>query len=406
MKKSLLLTSAAVCLVSMSMTCEVPPEEPPTPVFSPVFSSTAQDVNDFISEGGGGDAAKLVFIDMTTEEEKLCYIDFSEGVEIHEIDAAKGAKVPVISPDGEWVVYASGEGAETGSTLKQRSSVYISRLEEGAQPVLVAKDSACEPRFEQNPPDGKQVVIYTTLAPNSGWEGFGKTIKAEVDVSGAAPVIGTREVLVATGSYAGGLSFDEKFLCGGGEDVAMLDLESGGGVPETLSYNGIQSCNASISSSRIFTNTMMYLDLQTSHPDINGGTQWLTWQVILISNIEKEVVKGFMVPQTYEFPLETEDSSLTGVKWHHPEWSNHPYFAAATINAERYFRDGSDIVNTAYQERIYLVNLKDSVYLEVLRPDTLKYLNPDAYQFGFHWPWLWVEVPNGFSEEPGWLEAD
>jgi hypothetical protein len=217
-------------------------------------------------------------------------------------------------------------------------------------------------------------------------------------------VVATPVVLCPYGGYTGGLSYDNRFLCGGGGHIAMLDLESGKTRPDTLSHNLVQSCNASISSSRIFTNTMMNLDFGSNHPAINNGKPWQTWQTILINNIQKQVVKGYVCPTVYQHPIETEPTSLSKVKWHHCEWSSHPYFAAATINAERYFKVADKYENTFYQERLYLINLRDSTYIEVVRPDTIVYDPAYSSAAGFYWPWLWVEVPAGFAEEAAWLK--
>lgn len=373
-------------------------------VFQTAFSSTTAEIREFLAKGQGGAGARLTYVDRTRKDGVLCFLDFTEKSQypaVHAIPAAKDAKVPVISPDGEWIVYAVGNGAEAGSPVGMRSSVYLVRMKEDAQPLLVAADSACEPRFVQNAA-GKLEIIYTTLAPDLAWEGIGKTMKVHVDISGPAPLIGAAQVLYADGSYTGGLSWDGRFLCGGGGHVAMLELGGAKKRPDTLSLGLIQSCNASISSSREFTNTMMYLNTSGVHPSLNGGKPWAEWQAILISNQAGKLVKGFMHPKTFGFPLETEPPSLSVSKWHHSEWSNHPYFAAATLNADRYFKTGDVYSNTGFQERVYLINLRDSAYLEVLRPDGLKYTGERSG--GFYWPWLWVEVPEGFQESGDWLK--
>lgn len=374
-------------------------------VFQPVFSSTAGEVMDFIAKGQGGARAKLVFVDRTKAAEELCFIDFSEAGApvIRRIAAAKMPEVPVISPDGNWVVYASGSGTEAGSPLTTRSSVHISRLSADAVPLLVAADSACEPRFVQNVAGGL-AIVYSTKAPNRGWEGFGRTVRVDIDISGAAPVVGASTVLSAGGSYTGGLSWDDRFLVGGGDDVAMLDRLGASGVPAILSHDSVQSCNASISSSRIFTNTMMYLNTGGSSPLIDGGKAFGEWQAILISNSDKQLVRGYSYPTAPAVPLETEPKSFSKAKWHHCEWSNHPYFAAATVNVDRYFKHGDGFANTLFQERIYLLNLRDSSYLEVLRPDKVAFGGKDVDVSGFYWPWLWVEVPAGFKESEDWLK--
>jgi hypothetical protein len=415
-KKGFLTFGLSLILFS-AMQCNQPVKPPPPPktdttnqAFTPVLSATNPQVQDFIASGNGGQHAKLVYIDKTTSEDKLCYIDFSDGSstpKIHSIAAAVKPKVPVISPDGNWVAYASGIGGEAGSSLADRSSIYLCRIEENAKPVLVAADSAGEPRFKQNV-TGKLIIIYPTLTPNWAWEGFGRTMQIDIDVSSPIPIAGTPQALFSQGSYTGGLSWDNRYLCGGGGDIAMLDFQSGVPRPDTLSYNGAQSCNASISSSRNFTNTMMFLTMGSSHPKINGGKKWSTWQVILIINGNRELCKGFVCPATFTFPIETNPASIddinSSLRWHHCEWSNHPYFATATLNVDRYFKVGADYQNTNYQERIYLINLRDSTFLEVARPDTVIYKANQNSTSGFHWPWLWVEIPAAFQESADWLK--
>jgi hypothetical protein len=376
--------------------------------FTAVPSATGSEVAAFLAAGGGGTKAKLVYIDKTGPSEMLCYVDFSESAGapvIHVIAAAKNPEVPVISPDGQWVAYASGSGTEAGSPPGSKSSVYLVRMAADAKPVLIAADSACEPRFVQHPKD-KLTVLYTTQAPDLAWEGHGRTMQVEVDVSGSAPVPGTPTALWDKGGYTGGLSYDGRYLCGGGAHVAMLDMQGGKGRPDTLSPNGVQSCNASISSSRVFTGTMMYLTKETSSPRVNGGKTFGEWQAILISDDAKGLVKGFSYPSTFQNPVETAPASLAGMKWHHCEWSNHPYFATATLNVDRFFpsASGAGYDNTAMQERIYLINLKDSTYLEVLRPETIKATGKAFDVSGLYWPWFWVDVPANFEEAGKWLD--
>jgi hypothetical protein len=373
--------------------------------FTPAFSSTHDQVLAFLATGQGGPNAKLAYIDRTKAGGELCFIDFSEKTPapaIHVIAAADKPAVPVISPDGKWIVYASGAGAEAGSPPGTRSSVYLVRMEEGAQPVLIAADSACEPRFVQNNP-GKLAVIYTTQAPDLAWEGHGRTMQVDVDVSGAAAVPGVPQALWPSGGFTGGLSWDGRFLCGGGGHVAMIDLKAVGARPDTLSFKGIQSCNASISSSRVRTDAMMYLNTEGSDPAVNGGKGWGEWQTILIGNKSTGLLKAYSHPASFANSAETEPKSFSDAKWHHSEWSNHPYFATATVNVNRFFKSGDTYENTMMQERIYLINLKDSSYLEVLRPAAMKYTGVRNDVSGFYWPWLWVEVPAAFSESADWL---
>ncbi len=379
-------------------------------IFKPVFSTSADSVKKFIAAGNGGTHAKLVYVDFTSSTRTLCYVDFSENANppiIHTIAQAKDPAVPVISPDGNWVTYASGpvEGIEAGQVAGTKSSVYVCRLEETAQPILVAADSAREPRFMQNV-SGKLTIIYPTEAPNRAWEGHGATMKVDVDISGTSPIVGQPQILCGYGGYTGGLSWDSRYLCGGGDSVAMLDLSNTAKTqPNILSWHHIQSCNASISSSRLFSNTMMYLNFGDNSTS-PFGKPYSMWQAVLISNYSGALVKGFLCPDSgkFTYSIESTPPSFQGVKWHHCEWSNHPYFAAATININRVFSVNSGYEHSQYQERIYVLNIKDSTYLEILRPDTIKYSGIPEDNSGFYWPWFWVEVPAGFSEDPSWLK--
>lgn len=373
-------------------------------VFSPVLSASTADVRAFLAKGEGGGKAKLVFVDKTSAAGELCFIDFSEtsaSPVIRRIPAAANPSVPVVSPDGNWVVYASGPGAEAGSPLAARSSVYLVRLDPAARPLRIAADSACEPRFVQDAA-GKLVILYSTLAPNFAWEGPGKTLRVEVDVSGDAPVVGVPAAF-AEGGYTGGLSHDNRYLAGGGGHVAMLDRQGAKGRPDTLSFGLIQSCNASISSSRVATDAVMYLNTSGSHARLNAGRPWGEWQAILISDSRKRLLRGYLPPAAPAVPFETDPASYASHKWHHSEWSNHPHFATATVNVDRFYKAAGGYVNSGYQERVYLLDLRDSAYLEVVRPDRVAYSGRNGDVSGFHWPWLWVEIPSGFREAAGWL---
>ena len=375
--------------------------------FNPVLSSSTQEIRDFLLRGNGSTNAKLVFVKKirakNTNFYTLLYIDFSENNDtpvVHTIAAAQGAQVPVISPDGEWAVFAKGSGiTEAGAPPVSKSSAYLCKIEENASPVLLVADSAFEPRFIQN--SDTLTVISPTKASNFAWCGIGKTMQLKINLSGSAPVFGKPEVLFSTAGFTGGLSFNGQYLCGGGGNVGMVDMTSGNSAGDTVT-DFAQACNASISSSQYFTNTVLYLTTAGSHPNINGGKMWDSWQAILINDITKNVLKGFLCPDSasVKFPIETDPPSFKNTRWHHCEWSNHPYFAVATLNVNHTF---SGPITTEYQERIYLINLKDSTYLEVLHADTIKNSGIEGDNSGYHWPWLWVEIPPSFQEDPVWL---
>jgi hypothetical protein len=234
-------------------------------------------------------------------------------------------------------------------------------------------------------------------------------------------------VVLAEAAFTGGLSYDNNFLCGGGGLVAMLDLSKGTSIADTVGpwlYNtpnslSNQACNASISSSRSTKGFMSYLDFGSfgkKNSLVNEGKAWGKWQIIFMADAQGNKGKTFVYPKTYEVPLQTygsnsapcggsspwDDSSLVGTKWHHSEWTNHPYYMTAVVATERSFCvNGSWKNNTDFEERIYTINLKDSTYLELVRPkDAPLYATS---KFATLWPTMWVEVPENFVEAEDWI---
>jgi hypothetical protein len=250
-------------------------------------------------------------------------------------------------------------------------------------------------------------IVYTTLAPNLAWNGIGKTMRIDVDIGKSPPAIIRKSVVWDKGSYAGGVSYDERYLCAGGGRTAMLDLITLTQIDSVDVFR--QACNASISSSRLFTNTVMYLTGGGQHPDVNNNQPFKTWEIIFIGNFYRKIAAWHKCPDTaaFTFPLETKIPSYYSHRWHHPEWSNHPYFAAAAIAVSRYFtEDTNSFVNTAYQERILLIKLnKPAAFLEILRIKDIAYSHRNNDDSGYYWPWLWVGIPPGFIEDPLWLES-
>jgi hypothetical protein len=373
-------------------------------------SASTQEIRDFLIKGSGTSNARMVFVNSTNGKYgQLCYLDFSEEADtpaIHKITAVTNAKVPVISPDGQWVVYDTGDGGEAGSNKSLRSSVFICKIAENATPVLVKADSASEPRFMQNVPAGKDTIIYSTLLPDFGWQDSGKTMKVGVDIVNNIPVIGTSKELWGKGGYSGGQSWNKQYLCGGGGSVAMLDVQGNGKADTITTYH--QACNVSISSSRLFNDRAMYLTTGDHDSRIGPDTTWKQWQIIFISDYAKEVVRYYRCPTMFKFDPQTPDTSdrLISFFWHHPEWSNHPYFAAATVNIDRAYYVTPTWEHTQYQERLNIINLRDSLYLEVLRPQSQVYVyNPSQYNAvsGILWPWLWVQTPDDLQEDSLWL---
>jgi hypothetical protein len=398
------------------------------------FDTKVLATNDQITQFLGTNQAKLVFInkgDSRNSSDTIEYIDFSENnatAVVRRITTAANPVAPVISPDGRWVVYASALfGGEAGSSPTQLCSIYLCELKVGATPVKLFSDSAFEPRFMMNPSGNKLTVVFPTHAPDFAWEGKARTMKIEIDTVGGVPVPGTATVLHQYGGYTGGLSYDSRFLCGGGGLAVMTDLNSGKSRPDTIGPIGYpdpakmfsgQACNASITSSRTNTNVMMFLDFGGYKviPGFNDNKPWDQWKIIFVANGNKELLRYYLAPALdsltpYEIahPTSTHylDSSYT--RWHHPEWSNHPYFAASAIYLRRLWGQGSNGIwnATEKQERIAFIDLRESNrYLQVVGPEATELSYSTAKSStGLFWPWLWVKVPSNFIETPNWISS-
>ncbi len=395
-------------------------------------SATNVQVREFL----GTQHAKVAYVNWYNGLKKLHYIDFSEGdgdPVVHRIPAAALPTAPILSPDGRWVVFASAEGTrgEHLSPVAQRSSVYICKLEEGAEPVLLVSDSAYEPRFlydgTPGKAEGKLTIVYPTLAPSGSWAGVGRTMLLDIDTTGGAVTKGTPRVLFEHGGYAGGLSTDGRYLCTGGDWAVMMDLQSNATMPDTVGhpYSG-QNCNPSITSSTVRPDVMLYLDFGgfgDTPPYVNDGNGWLKWEMIQMSASNGDWVRWYKYPtdpvHTYDYYDSTEGhvkssssrgwNTFVGARWHHEEWSNHPYYAASAVQVDRSYRleswgDNALWRTTSHQERLYLINLHSGAYLEVLRRKNMEF-NPDIdlMAAGLHWPTLWVDIPEDFQEQSDWL---
>lgn len=250
------------------------------------------------------------------------------------------------------------------------------------------------------------MVVYGTVsqAPADSYlfNGYGTTILASL-IGGSWQ----RREICPGGSYLCGLSRDRRYLAltEQKEYAFMLDLDSAGLGPLRLHDIGnvpIQVCNGSISSSNVFTNTMMYLDFGCR------SSPWGTWglhQRIFIGRADGSVMRAYNVPG-----LPPPDAAATegtgeivGIEWNYPEWSNHPYFAAVTLQFDRLWlvdTSGTGRYDHTFRnEKICLYNLRDSSYLPIISITDTTFAN----RTDLNHPWAWIQVPTGFSEDPQWL---
>lgn len=354
---------------------------------------------------------KVVFI----FDSKIHFIDFSEETpKISQIAATNGAINPVISPDGSIVAYTTGIEDDPPVNVNGNATIYTCRLEADAQPTKVV-EGGFVPRFDYSSSD--PVLIYSTCAKaptgkDYCWDGCGKVIRKNL-------ATGETSTIYDGGSYFGGLSFDGRYLATAESkpNAFMLDLQNASQGPSLLhrfkttgdAYVDLQTCNSSISSSRIFTNTMMYFDFsslayedeaESVHPILG---YWDIHQRIFIARNTGAILKIYDVPvdDIKSPPLDQKgQGEVYNVQWAHPEWSNHPYYAAAAVQVDRLWKK-TIYEHTFHSEWLYLINLKDSAYLKIAEATDTSFTSTESMR----WPWIWIETPSDFSEDPSWLES-
>ena len=179
-------------------------------------------------------------------------------------------------------------------------------------------------------------------------------------------------------------------------------------VTNADTFVSIGTCNPSRSASRIFTNTMLYYDFSSAamtaakchHPLL--GT-WGMHQLLFISRYDAEDLRVYNTPADRSIvPLATANGlgEAVGKEWSNPEWSNHPYYAVSSLLVDRLWNVSGTWDHTYNSESIYLVNLKDSLYVKLVESTDTSYTSAVSFAN----PFVWVEVPAGFQEDTAWLK--
>ncbi|MBD3419803.1 MAG: hypothetical protein GF398_06785 [Chitinivibrionales bacterium] len=382
----------------------------------------------------GTQNVKVVF----TSEGSLYYVDYSESnnPSVHEIIAESEAAIPVISPDGNWITYATGTSADANTNSP--STAWLVEMKESATPIQVSDDDkGFVPRFVQDQIN-TPTVLYSTCGTNPGseiWNGCGKMYKRAY--SGGS--FGNPVPVYEGGSYHGGLSYDNRYMCAAENDLNgfILDLENASSGPSkvhtievTKNADGsdtvwsMQTCNPSISASEIFTDAILYLDMggssiasscKCTHAQLGSG-QWNFHGRMFISRSDGKVYK-FIDPIHSDYDIvasidikdgKEPGASITELQWEHCEWTNHPYFAASAMKVKRRWYDPSKSgpikwIDRNLGEEIYLVNLKEDKKLKIMEVDDKSSQSLDHH---FQFVWIWVEKPQNFDEDENWLKND
>lgn len=371
-------------------------------------TATKEQIVQFLGTYGNGNL-KLVFTGgKQGVNRKLYTLDYTSvatgAPPIVEMTNTTDGILASISPDGQWIVYASGPRYDSDDLP---STTKLIQFGAASVPVTVKDSTAYEPRFVPNV--DQMTVIYTTTDGANVFDGQGQTLK--MACPGGTPS-GLEEVVYAGGSWIGGLNWDHTFLCTGYQEARMIGVGTNAGAPSqrlqvvTFSRDGVDStvaiqvCNPSPSPSRVFTNTMMYLDfgypffdLNFVAPGIDMGPDgyYATHELFFIGKYDNTIVRDYRSPNVADLP---DPTTISGrAIFDDPEWSNHPYFAVTSVQIKR-----KKPIRTDNREAVYLINLKDSTYLKILEQASTA-----TDSANFQWPWVWVDVPDGFTEDTEWL---
>lgn len=364
-----------------------------------------------VSSFFGTQAVKLVY----SWNDYLYLVDYS-GDEVSSIKLkhTSEAILPMISPDGKWLLFAKGPKGDLVNNLDMKSSAYIMELGDAdAQPIEIVTDNAFEPRFVMT--SDKLEIVYATKGVWGSWAGVGETRIAEYDTTTQS--LENDRVLISSGAYVAGYNGEYAASAGNNailknvtndtpfDTVYQISLFDASNVETTGER---QVCNGSIIPSLVNPGNMIGLDFGSSgktNPDINDGIRWWIHSILFVFSSDKKVIRDIMVPNSDEVSgMITSDDSFTGYSWDDSEWSNHPYFASSGLAVTRSWEDSDgnwieSVVGSEIFENAYGIDLRDGSMIQLAT-------TPDKTQAGssnLKWPMIWIEKAGDFSEASGWL---
>lgn len=289
-------------------------------------------------QGHLGKKAKLAFINRGSGEIQV--VDFSQSpLQIRNYTPEGPAFHPVISPDGRYLAYSSKIEGANGESETRVINLYTE------EPYKLDVSSAGIPRWREV--DGKIYLIYGDNTSSNQdfneWTNKGKTWSVEFDATG----FGTPEVILAEGAYTGGVDSSGRYFASGYTQLRTYDINAEKSTrhfqyPDhgKIEEASDQVCNVSLSPGK--EAEMLFLDFGYNEKSEVTGDSYGIHALIFRSGIEGEITRWYHVPGDEK-------------GWDHTEWSNHPDFAVSTAT------------NQAEEHHaIYLIDLKDSLYLKLI----------------------------------------
>jgi len=293
---------------------------------------------------------KIAFVKQKEINRELCIIDFCRpNLEIVNITDSLPVYSPVISPNGQYVVYGSqniGFSSPSQSTI--RSLVNSSNFTRTPPSY-----PAYMPSFwvDTSAPYDTFIIWAEGTSMNNLPQWIEqRTLKQKINglVFNGAP-----QIITSKGSFHGGMSKCGRYLATGYPYAYLYDIRLNDKIRYFLPpYSGRddsgQVCNVSITPSLQRSDELMFLDFGYPYkPNTVTGKSYGFHSIIFIANscvmCNNHIKRWYEVPQGF-------------CEWNHVRWSNHPDFATATALPK-----GSQI------STLFLINLKDSSYLPIAK---------------------------------------
>ncbi len=397
---------------------------------SPRIAATPASVQEFF----GTNKVKLVYVQKTNNVNTIYYVDFSETSPTIKklINNTGDVALPVIAPDGNWVVYRDGLGDAQENELCPSpavAKVMFVKLAAGSTPYQVAS-TGFSPRFDyKNSSDNQFGVIYPnsfcngTIVDQKYPHGIGgpKTLRTMVNVSSGTPVIGATTDVWVDGGYNAGYSKDGKYLGAQypGDNVFILDASNPNNTAISLGNYAAKTpagkdtlistntCNGSMSPSSVVPGAMlMYTGGLGSAKAQTAFGSWGAHQRLIVKTFAKpnDILRAITVPNDLNVCTEnTTNPTPNGcngngeiyekVEWWNPEWSNHPLYAVASAQPNRLFKVGTAWNQVQNGQLVYGVNLDNGKLLRLM--ETIDTTITDSTNMVY--PWLWVST-DGYTE--------
>ncbi len=313
---------------------------------SPAFSVVDPDIAFFV----GSFNTKIAFVHFDGAARLLTAIHFtSSAYHIYEYSQSTNVHAPVISPNGEWVAYCTGDMGGQGA-----SAVFIQRLDSlGSGCTQLSETNAFFPHWWVDPATKDTFLVYTSSAvfnSNAAWQNT-KTIVQKI--SGGKPH-GSPRIVTSDGSFYGGLSYSGRFIATGYPRLLIRDLQSNtthrlflGPENGKGANDSSQVCNVSISPDSGVQTRALFLDYGYNAISVLVGASYTVHQIIFMADYSSTVNNWYWCP--------TMES-----RWDHPKWSNDPRFAIAV-------GVGADDSHHS----VYLINLLKNSFYRILSGNNL-----------------------------------